>query len=81
MRKVLVTFYTEIGRGSLKMEKNAEMCAKSKKSKKNVFCSEFFPLSEKNSFAQFDIFFGVEFEIGCLCLASSSGKDFYAFLR
>ncbi len=60
MRKVLVTFYTELeGGGSLKMEKNAEMCEKSKKSKKMFSVQNFVLFQKKNSFAQFDIFFGV----------------------
>ncbi len=67
MRKVLVTFYTEIGRGVSKNgEKRRNVC-QIEKIQKNVFCSEFCPLSEKNSFAQFDIFFGVEFERLVVC--------------
>ncbi len=48
VRNVLVTFYTEIGRGSLKMEKNVEMCAKSKKSKK-MFSIQNFVLFQKKT--------------------------------
>ncbi len=62
VRNVLVTFYTEIGRGPLKMEKNVEMCKKSKKSFLLRILSSF----RKNSFVQFgDIFLVVEFERLC----------------